>query len=293
MSHHTVMDLVKNLQRDPDQMAAFRANPQGFLQANGFGELTATDVLDATPSLLAGATPLADVPAAPTVAPGDTSLQSAVDQLQFVNQNFRLNQDIDIDQSKRFDIDQSQTAQAIGEGSVAGTGDISGVATGAGSLAAADDIDIQGQVATTGGTAAGPDANVFQDSPGAQAIEDSNVLQGQGNVGGFGDGAVSNAAAGPGGTATSANLGDVTVGDGSGFAVGGDASGNAEVTAVQVDAQDNAQVNVAADDSEANQIDDIDASNETVTEIDISEEIDASQRLQQDIDSEGDTTVLG
>ncbi|NMH98940.1 IniB N-terminal domain-containing protein [Pseudonocardia acidicola] len=203
----SLIELLLNLLRDPEALAAFQEDPQSFLSSCGITELSPEDVHDAV--VLAqdshdssfdrdhhtggNHVQLPPPPPAPHPAPGESHHEAAIKYLNtYITNNYVDDRDTIVDNSINQNIDNrgGYFEQDIDVDSVVASGD--------------------------GAVAAGGD------------IEDSTITTGNGNVVGDGNHVVNghdNTTAFGNGDATSTEVGgDVNLGDGAAFASGGGAA---------------------------------------------------------------------
>lgn len=235
----SLLDWILNLLNDPEAQAAFKADPEGYLEECGFEDVTPQDVQDVLPLVLesnsisdGGATVNftgGDQAAAtlPAPQPGDSSVESVIRQIEHITNNYsstniennnydnstnQIFEDINGDITQSFDNDQ---VIASGDGSQAAGGNA--VAATDGGIAAGDDLDIDDSNVVTGNVNDSILAGDVEDSTliGGN-VEDSNVVTGDDNQTGDGSAFGDNNIVGDG------NDGNV-VGDGN-QAVTGDGS---------------------------------------------------------------------
>jgi hypothetical protein len=229
----SLIDFLLSLLRDPEARAAFQADPGGYLSSCGLDDLTPADLHDALVLLqdnqdadfsrdynTGGNQVHVPAPApAPAPEPGESDHDAAITYLNnYITNNHIDDRDTIVDNSVNQQID-------TGGGDFDQDIDVDAtVASGDGAVAAGDDIE-DSEVVTGDGNQVG----------------DGNVA-GEGNVVGDGNEAVTghdNTTSFGSGDATSTEVGDdLSVGDGSAFASGGDAA---------VDNTDNSLENVGND----------------------------------------------
>ena len=276
----SLIEFLMSLLRDPEALAAYQDDPEGYLAACGVSDVSPTDVHDAL--VLIEDNQTADFsrdyntggnqvhipapPAPPAPAPGQSEQEAAIQYINnYVTNNFvddrdtitdnSINQQIDTgggDFDQNIDVD---SVVASGDGAVAAGGDIedSTVVTGSGNTVGDGNVSGSGNIVGDGN-----DGNLVGDGDGNVVGEGNQAVTGSGNTTAFGDG-----------DATSLDVGgDLSVGDGSGFAVGGDATvdnTDNSTTVSDNDFSDNS-VNDSFNDSSDNSVND--SFNET-TDVDI------------------------
>jgi hypothetical protein len=263
----SLIEMLLNLLRDPSALAAYREDPDGFLSS--CGDVAPEDVREAL--ILLQDNQDADFsrdyntggnqiqvpppPPAPKPEPGESDHEAAVRYLNtYITENHIDDRDTITDNSINQQID-------TGGGDFEQDIDIdSTVASGDGSVAAGDDIE-DSEIVTGDGNTVGDD-NVSGDD---NTVGDDNV-SGENNVVGDGNETVNgddNTTSFGDGDATSAEIdGDVTVDDGSSFAIGGNSS---------VDSSDNSDDDTYTDNSD-NSVED--SFNETTDYVDNSDHSD-------------------
>jgi len=245
---NSLLEFLRDLLNDADERAEYERNPEQYLREHGFADLCGDDVRDAMvlvrDNISTGSGPVSvtqHMPPPPPPAealPGETDLDSAIRQLNYVTTNYAITEvddrDIVTDNSVttsilagddvNFDQDiyqDNDPVVASGDGAIAAGDDINGpVVTGDdnilghgnvvaedGSLAAGDDVD---------DVVLGAENRVAQDSEGVN----------------FGSGEV-----------TSAEFDHVTVDDGSALAVGDEAVGDNVDTDIDASIHDSFQDN--------------------------------------------------
>jgi hypothetical protein len=232
----SLLDWILDLLRDSDAREAFQDDPEGYARANGFGDLSSSDVYDALHLAAGGRHDGHDghdgqhlhypPPRHPDHDGGHHGGHDGVRYLDnYIRHDYKVvdDRDTDIDTSthQRVDTDGGDFRQTIDNDPVVASGD--------GAVAAGDDI------------------------------RDSQVTSGDGNVVGDHNQAVTghdNTTAFGSGNATKASFEDARFGDGAGVSVGGDADGRSEDndTSTSVRGGDGAtSVNAAGEHGYANQ----------------------------------------
>jgi len=261
----SLLDLLLNLFRDPEAMAAFKDDPNGYLAP--CGDISPDDVHDAlmllndnqdadfdreynTGSNHSGGNHVhVPPPPAPEKHEGESDHEATVRYLNtYVTNNYVDDRDTIIDNSVNQQIDTGggDFDQEIDIDSTAATGD--------GAVAAGDDIEDSNIV--TGDDNQVGDGNVSGD--GNVVGDDNDVVSGDDNTTSFGDG-----------DANSTSLEDVEVSDGGALAVGGNATGEQDIDGSFNDTTTSTENNTEFDDSFNQDNDDTSGSfNETETDVD-------------------------
>jgi hypothetical protein len=281
----SLLDLLLNLIRDPEAMAAFKDDPDGFLAS--CGDISPDDVHDAL--VLLNDNQDADFdrehntgaghsgghhvqvpppPAVPEKHEGESDHEATVRYLNtYITNNYVDDRDTIIDNSVNQQIDTGggDFDQEIDIDSTAATGD--------GAVAAGDDIEDSNIV--TGDDNQVGDGNVSGD--GNVVGEDNNVVSGDDNTTSFGDG-----------DANSTSLEDVNVSDGGALAVGGDATGEQDIDGSFNDTTTSTESNTEYDDSFNQDNDHTSGSfNETDTDVDT----DSHDTTHNDVRSHNDVAI--
>lgn len=211
----SLMDWIMSLLRDPNQQAAFQADPQGYAADNGFQNLSATDVHDALCLAADNQSASYDyrggggensVHYPPPSHPGASGESGARYLNNYISNNYTTvderSTNIDNSVNERINTGGGDFSQNIHNDPVVASGD--------GSVAAGGDI--HDSTLTTG------DRNVVG--------QGNNAVTGNDNTTAFGSGA-----------ATNANLSNAGFGDGAAASIGGNAEGqytsNDTTTSVQ------------------------------------------------------------
>jgi hypothetical protein len=213
----SLIDFLLNLLRDPEALAAFQEDSNGYLASCGIENLSPGDVHDALVLLQdnqdadfsrdynTGGNSVAVHTPPPVHHDHGDDHEAAIEYLNtYITNNYVDDRDTIVDNSVNQQID-------TGGGDFDQDIDIdSTVASGDGAVAAGDDIE--GSTIVTGSDNQVGDGNVRGD---ANVVGDDNqAVTGHDNTTSFGEG-----------DATSTDVGgDVTVGEGGGFASGGDAT---------------------------------------------------------------------
>jgi hypothetical protein len=225
----SLIQMILQLLSNPSELAAFKDDPEGYLDACGAGDVTPADIHDAL--VLAddqdgdfsrhydtggNHIQLPPAPPVPHPHPGESEHEAAVRYLNtYVTNNYIDDRDTIVDNSVNQQIDTGggDFDQDIDVHSVVASGD--------GAVAAGDDI--RDSTITTGDDNQVGDGNVSGDR---NVVGDGNqAVTGDGNTTAFGSG-----------NATSTDIGgDLKIGDGGAFASGGNAT---------VDNSDNSLTNV-------------------------------------------------
>ena len=210
----SLIDLILNLLRDPEALAAFKADPTAFTaQCGDFGSADVQDALvllqdnqdaDFSRDHNTGGNHI-QVPPAPKPEPGESEHHAAVRYLDtFVTNNYIDDRDTIVDNSVNQQVDTGggdfdqeidvHSTVASGDGAVAAGGDItdSTITTG-------DDNQVGDGIVRGNGNVVG---------------HDNQAVTGNGNTASFGSGDANSNHVG----------GDLTVGDGTAFATGGNAA---------------------------------------------------------------------
>jgi hypothetical protein len=222
----SLLDLLLNLFRDPQALAAFKEDPNGFLAS--CGDISPADVHDALVLLqdnqdasfdrdyntggashTSGNVHIPPPPPAPDHHDGESDHEAAVRYLNtYVTNNYVDDRDTIIDNSVNQQIDTGggDFDQDIDIHSVAATGD--------GAVAAGGDIE--DSTIVTGDHNQVGDGNIAGDG---NVVGDGNdVINGDDNTAAFGNGDANNT-----------SLHDVQVSDGGALAVGGNATGQQDI----------------------------------------------------------------
>jgi hypothetical protein len=220
-SSTSLIDLLLNLLRDPQALAAYQNDPQGYLSS--CGDVSPDDIHDALVLLqdsqdadhsrdhntggnhVAGA----HIPPPPPAHDGESDHEAAVRYLNtYITNNYVDDRDTIVDNSVNQQVDThgGDFDQDIDVHSTVASGD--------GAVAAGGDID--GSTVVTGHDNQVGDNNVRGDG---NVVGDNNdVISGNDNTAAFGNG-----------DANSASFDHVNVSDGGALAVGGDADGSYHV----------------------------------------------------------------
>jgi hypothetical protein len=280
----SLLDLLLNLFRDPEAMAAFKDDPNGYLAP--CGDISPDDVRDALVLLddnqdasfdreyntgashTSGHGHVPPPPPAPEKHDGESDHEAAVRYLNtYVTNNYVDDRDTIIDNSVNQQIDTGggDFDQDIDIDSTAATGD--------GAVAAGDDIEDSNIV--TGDDNQVGDGNVSGD--GNVVGDDNNVVNGDDNTTSFGDGDANNT-----------SLEDVNVSDGGALAVGGNATGEQDIDGSFNDTTTSTETNTEFDNSFNEDNDSAtDSFNETDTDVDT----DSHDTTHNDVQSHNDVAI--
>jgi hypothetical protein len=276
----SLIEFLMSLLRDPEALAAYQDDPDGYLASCGLSDISPTDVHEAL--VLIEDNQDADFsrdyntggnqvhvpvpPSPPAPAPGQSEHEAAVQYINtYVTNNFiddrdtitdnSINQQIDTgggDFDQNIDVD---SVVASGDGAVAAGGDIedSTVVTGSGNTVGDGNVSGSGNIVGDDN-----DGNLVGDGDGNVVGDDNQAVTGDGNTTSFGDG-----------DATSANVGgDLTVGNGSAFSVGGDAEIDNTDNSTTVSGNDFSD-NSVSDSGNDNSVNTVEDSFNNETEVDI------------------------
>jgi len=206
MASTSLIQLILNLLNDPQEFAAFKDNPQSFLDACGAGDATPQDVHDA---LVLSQDDKPEhhsdqhVPPPPHPEHGESAHDAAVKYLNtYVQNTYVESTKIDNSFHQHVDTHGGDFDQELDYHPVSATGD--------GAVAAGGNID--GSTVTTGNDNQVGNGNLKGD--GNVVGANNQAVTGSHNTTGFGEGNVSSTAAGH----------DINVGNGAGFATGGSAT---------------------------------------------------------------------
>jgi hypothetical protein len=280
----SLLDLLLNLFRDPEAMAAFKDDPNGYLAP--CGDISPDDVHDAlmllndnqdasfdreynTGSNHSGGNHVhVPPPPAPEKHEGESDHEATVRYLNtYITNNYVDDRDTIIDNSVNQQIDTGggDFDQDIDIDSTAATGD--------GAVAAGDDIE--GSNIVTGDDNQVGDGNISGD--GNVVGDDNDVVSGDNNTSAFGDGDANNT-----------SLEDVEVSDGGALAVGGDATGEQDIDGSFNDTTTSTENNTEFDNSFNEDNDATSGSfNETETDVDT----DSHNTTHNDVQSHNDVAV--
>src|SRR5690349_17799523 len=229
----SLIDFLLSLLRDPDALAAYQDDPEGYLASCGLEGISPAEVHDAlvliednqeadcsrdynTGGNHSGTVHVPPTPPAPHPAPGQSEHEAAIQYINnYVTNNFVDDRDVITDNSinQQIDTGGGDFDQDIDVDSVVAAGD--------GSVAAGGDID--GSTIVTGDDNQVGDGNVRGDGNLVGDDNDGNLVgDGDGNVAVTGD---DNTTSFGSGDATSVDVGgDLSADDGSSIAIGGDSS---------------------------------------------------------------------
>jgi hypothetical protein len=215
---YSLLDFILKLLGDPQAQEEFRDHPQQVLQQQGFGGLCAQDVHDALPLVVdtvQGTVPAAVGgpalhPAPPaTVLPGESHLDAAIRQLQYVTNNYSYadSHDTTVDSSVHQniwaagDVRQSFDSHAT---TVSGDHDVTGNANTVGS----GDVTGNGNAVGSGDSAG--NGNEVHTGDGATNFGNGHVDDNSthATVGGFGSGEVAVTGAGSASTQSDSHATD-------------------------------------------------------------------------------------
>jgi hypothetical protein len=280
----SLLDLLLNLFRDPEAMAAFKDDPNGYLAP--CGDISPDDVRDALVLLndnqdadfsreyntgsshTSGHGHVPPPPPVPEKHEGESDHEAAVRYVNtYITNNYVDDRDTIIDNSVNQQIDTGggDFDQDIDIDSTAATGD--------GAVAAGDDIE--GSNIVTGDDNQVGDGNVSGD--GNVVGDDNDVVSGDNNTSAFGDGDANNT-----------SLDDVEVSDGGALAVGGNATGEQDIDGSFNDTTTSTENNTEFDDSFNQDNDDTSGSfNETDTDVDT----DSHNTTHNDVQSHNDVAI--
>jgi hypothetical protein len=234
----TLMEFILNLLSDDEARQDFADNPDKALDDAGLGDLSADDVRDAlelmhddsqsadfSREFNSGGNEINVAAPAPVHHDDDGGSESAAEYINnYITQNYIDDRDTNIDNSTNIQAD-------TGGGDFNADIDVdSTVASGDGAVAAGDDIE--DSTITTGNDNIVGDNNIEGDGNTSISGDGNAAVIGDGNTTGFGDGDVS----------STEIDGDVSVDDGSSFAIGGSSSvdnSNYEDNDTEIDASDN------------------------------------------------------
>ena len=281
----SLLDLLLNLFRDPEAMAAFKDDPNGYLAP--CGDISPDDVHDALMLLndnqdadfdreyntgaghTSGHGHVPPPPPAPEKHEGESDHEATVRYLNtYITNNYVDDRDTIIDNSVNQQIDTGggDFDQEIDIDSTAATGD--------GAVAAGDDIEDSNIV--TGDDNQVGDGNVSGD--GNVVGDDNDVVSGDDNTTSFGDGDANNT-----------SLEDVNVSDGGALAVGGDATGEQDIDGSFNDTTTTTETNTEFDNSFNEDNDSATGSfNETDTDVDT----DSHDTTHTDVQSHNDVAIV-
>jgi hypothetical protein len=279
MADMTLLEFLRNLLSNDDAREDFAENPDKALDDAGLGSLSGDDVHDALVLMQednqeasfdrnydTGGNEINVAAPEPVNHDDGGDSESAVEYInRYITNNYTDDRDTITDNSTNQQID-------TGGGDFDQDIDVdSTVASGDGAVAAGDDIEDSEIVSGNGNTVG--DGNI--DGDGNVTGDGNDVVNGDGNTTSFGDG-----------DATSTEIdGDVSVGDGGSFAVGGDS---------EVDNSDNSEDNSVEDsfnDNSENSVEDsFNDSTETTenTDYDIDDSYNSSNESTEDSNNEVD-----